>query len=135
KVMCGGCEMMLGMAGLAEAGLAAAMGAWFLGVLLTGLAAILGLALRSRIAALASAALSGLIAFLFQPWDAFWSEPSTDPDVLSFQATALKLTWWWLYASAASIASLAWSFRRASPHAETQLPRASRRRLTGFFIP
>jgi hypothetical protein len=109
---------LFGLAGLAEAGIAAEQGLMCIGVFLTGLAAFLGLLLRSKIAAVVGVYLFIMTTLVFFPWEAFRPEPSDDPDVHSFQASFRRLAWWWIIASAGAIGAFVWVFLWRRPRRE-----------------
>jgi hypothetical protein len=103
---------LLGLAGLAEAALAEALGLMCLGVFLTITAAFFGVLLRSKVAAGLSAVLHLFTTAVFLPWQAFWPESSDDSDVRSFQASFRFLAWWWVVACMGTITACLDAYRR-----------------------
>jgi threonine/homoserine/homoserine lactone efflux protein len=107
--------VLLGMAGLAEAAVAAALGLMCIGVFLMTACAAVGLLLRSRAAAVIGFALVGVTAFLFLPWEAFAPAPTNDPDAVSLQDSYRGLARWWVLATAAVAGAAARAFWRRRP--------------------
>jgi hypothetical protein len=102
--------LLLGMVGFGEGVIAAELVLMCFGVFLLTCCALLGLFLRSRGGAVAGLLLLLATAYLFQPWQAFVMERSTDWDAQSLRETYLGLARWWVLASLAAVGATVWAF-------------------------
>lgn len=87
---------LLGMAGLAEAGMAADLMLSYCVLLLILVTTILSLIFRSWWASLTSITLAALMGMMCLPWD--WLNPveTNDPDFQGFLASYRSLIWYWV---------------------------------------
>jgi hypothetical protein len=102
--------VLLGLAGPAEAAIGAALGLMCIGVFMVMVCAAIGLVFRSRVAAVIGLLLVGISAFLFLPWEAFFPEPSNDPDVHYWQKIYLNHALWWVLASVTLVGAVVRAF-------------------------
>jgi hypothetical protein len=108
---------LLALAGLAEAGLAAAGGLMILGIGLTVLASFLGTLFRSRRMSIASLVVWGLFTLWWQPWHDLSPTASDDPDMQFFQSSFRMLAWWWVVSSLGVFVAMCHAFPRRSDSA------------------
>jgi hypothetical protein len=93
------------MAGLAEAGLAFALLIGLGGLLLAGVAALLGWGCRSPAAALVAVLLVCLVGLCLTPWEALGPVESDDPDVDAWIAMHRAFIVLWALTGAAALAA------------------------------
>jgi hypothetical protein len=109
------CPILFGMAGPAEAALAAAFGMIWFCLFLAMLCAGLALLIRSRLAAISGIFLLVLTAYVFQPWKLMGPiPPSNDPDARYFLSAFHNLAIQWILVAVATFggALRAFWFRR-----------------------
>ncbi len=95
---------LVGMAGLAEAAEFIVLSVGYGGLLLSGLAATVGLFAYSRVASGVALALVLALTLMLTPWEAFRTFESADPDVHDWVAAWRGFGWCWGVAVAAAVA-------------------------------